>query len=190
MWSGTAVVPVTIAGELKAVSGGVAELSEGFALSGSLKKASFSGNVEDDTMSFQFNENDGFTQAQFNSAGGYFGKYVNGTWTPIFNFATKNDFSWKELTAVDVSDTEATISYNGINAHEIMISYGIKNNTQSLDGGTLVIGVNESKSCHLPLYTGEAIIGFAYIYNNMATKKISLARQSGTQTLRFIIWYR
>ncbi len=55
----------------------------------------------------------------------------------------------------------------GKSPEEFLVSYGIANGGQSYGGSTIVLQVNESKPCHVPVYGSynEKISGILTVYN-------------------------
>ncbi len=96
--------------------------------------------------------------------------------------------NWLGLGSIDLTEENQVIPYDNT-VHEILVSYGVKNDTQAYGGGTVVLAVGESKPCFLPCYEQNNIIGIAYIYNHY-TRKINVRSYSATKTLRVNIFVR
>ena len=95
--------------------------------------------------------------------------------------------NWLGLGSIDLTEENQVIPYDNT-VHEILVSYGVKNDTQAYGGGTVVLAVGESKPCFLPCYEQNNIIGIAYIYNHDG--KIEARSYSATSPLRVIAWAR
>ena len=96
--------------------------------------------------------------------------------------------NWLGLGSIDLTEEYQVIPYDNT-VHEILVSYGVKNDTQAYGSGTVVLAVGESKPCFLPCYEQNNIIGIAYIYNHY-TRKINVRSYSATKTLRVNIFVR
>lgn len=130
--------------------------------------------------------------------------YARGTWTDWTEHAMKpyvdSKLKWTSLDGYDLAAGEkiTDISYAGRgDISEFLFSYGTKNTSQAYGGGTIVIPVRESKPAALPVYSPSGntghVVGYIYIYNEAATKKITLHSLNNTDAgvvMRVLIYYR
>lgn len=130
--------------------------------------------------------------------------YARGTWTDWAEYATKpyveKMLRWVSIEGYDLIPGQKIedISYKDKgDISELLFSYGTKNKTQAYGGGTIIVPVTESKPAALPVYSPSGntghVVGYIYIYNEAATKKITLHSLNNTDAgvvMRVLIYYR
>lgn len=126
------------------------------------------------------------------------------TWTDWAEYATKpyveKKLRWVSIEGYDLIPGQKIedISYKDKgDISELLFSYGTKNKTQAYGGGTIIVPVTESKPAALPVYSPSGntghVVGYIYIYNEAATKKIILHSLNNTDAgvvMRVLIYYR
>lgn len=130
--------------------------------------------------------------------------YSQGAWTDWAEYATKpyveKKLRWVSIEGYDLIPGQKIedISYKDKgDISELLFSYGTKNKTQAYGGGTIIVPVTESKPAALPVYSPSGntghVVGYIYIYNEAATKKITLHSLNNTDAgvvMRVLIYYR
>lgn len=98
-------------------------------LGGDITKLTIGG-TNKTSLSIRGNAGSDYTQVVFGENEAYFGKHINGTWTPLFNFAAKGDLSWNFINTYNLTTSEINIaipsSYN-----ELLLYAGYPNTTQA-----------------------------------------------------------
>ncbi len=90
-WDGSAVVPVTLAQEIAANRGGIEAINNNFGLEGTVEKfvAGHSGTIP--LYIKTMHSGNDFSQFTLNSKGADLGANIGGTWTTLWEVATKGD---------------------------------------------------------------------------------------------------
>lgn len=97
------------------------DINGSFSLGGDITKLTIGG-TNKTSLSIRGNAGSDYTQVVFSENEAYFGKHINGTWTPLFNFATKGD-----LPNVKIIDLDSVRFVNSSNGPQ-MAFYPGKNN--------------------------------------------------------------
>ena len=92
-WDGAAVIPVSLAQEIRANAQDIAAINGSFAIEGTASKFLVGGSAQAGIYLRKYESNGSDYQLTASNSGFDFGKHENGTWTSLWNVATKSDLS-------------------------------------------------------------------------------------------------
>lgn len=171
-WDGTAVIPVSLAQEISEVSRGIAALNSHFALEGSAEKFVAGHGNTIPLYIKTMHSGDSFSQLTLNSRGADLGTNIGGTWTTLWEVATKSDLG--NQGSFKIVETEVNDLNHPPNAFILFTNPGdkIPGYPASISGNRVLV-----LQCYPAdtMYTAQLAFGFG-------ADRIGIRRRRGSST--------